>query len=147
MANDTISQVHIGESNYDICDVKNREDVKDLQTYIDEEMYSASEVDDLLSTKVDEADFVDEPTGKEDGIEIVLPQGTPTSPIVLSEIDDSDELKHSTVHTSSNHYINTKLEALNNSLAGKMSIQFVDELPASPDRNTQYYVETETTGV
>lgn len=147
MANDTISQVHIGESNYDICDVKSREDVKDLQIYIDEEMYSASEVDDLLSTKVDEADFVNESTGKEDGVEIVLPQGTPTSPIVLSEINDSEEMKHSTVHTSSNHYINTKLDALTNSLAGKLSIQFIDELPSNPERNTQYYMRTETPGI
>ena len=107
-------------------------------------------VGDLTGTDlglVNEDDFVTTPTGKTDGIEIVTPVGTPTSPIVLSEIDDSAAMKYSTVHTSSNDYINHKLDAINESLVGKLSIQFVAALPASPTRNTQYYVETADEGV
>lgn len=107
-------------------------------------------VGDLTGTDlklVNEDDFVTTPTGKTDGIEIVTPVGTPTSPIVLSEIDDTAAMKYSTVHTSSNDYINHKLDAINESLVGKLSIQFVAALPASPTRNTQYYVETATEGV
>lgn len=107
-------------------------------------------VGDLTGTDlelVNEDDFVTTPTGKTDGMEFVLPVGTPTSPIVLSEIDDSAAMRYSTVHTSSNDYINHKLDAINESLVGKLSIQFVAELPASPTRNTQYYVETDTDGV
>ncbi len=107
-------------------------------------------VGDLTGTDlelVNEDDFVTTPTGKTDGMEFVLPVGTPTSPTVLSEIDDTAAMKYSTVHTSSNDYINHKLDAINESLVGKLSIQFVAELPASPTRNTQYYVETATEGV
>lgn len=107
-------------------------------------------VGDLTGTDlklVNEDDFVTTPTGKTDGIEIVTPVGTPTSPIVLSEIDDSAAMKYSSVHTSSNDYINHKLDAINESLVGKLSIQFVAALPASPTRNTQYYVETADEGV
>ena len=96
---------------------------------------------------VNESDFVTTPTGKTDGMEFVLPVGTPTSPIVLSEIDDTAAMKYSTVHTSSNDYLNHKFDAINESLVGKLSIQFVAALPASPTRNTQYYVETATEGV
>ena len=107
-------------------------------------------VGDLTGTDlklVNEDDFVTTPTGKTDGIEIVTPVGTPTSPIVLSEIDDTAAMKYSSVHTSSNDYINHRLDAINESLVGKLSIQFVAALPASPTRNTQYYVETATEGV
>lgn len=107
-------------------------------------------VGDLTGTDlklVNEDDFVTTPTGKTDGIEIVTPVGTPTSPIVLSEIDDSAAMKYSTVHTSSNDYLNHKFDAIDESLVGKLSIQFVAALPASPTRNTQYYVETADEGV
>lgn len=107
-------------------------------------------VGDLTGTDlklVNEDDFVTTPTGKTDGIEIVTPVGTPTSPIVLSEIDDSAAMKYSSVHTSSNDYLNHKFDAIDESLVGKLSIQFVAALPASPTRNTQYYVETADEGV
>ena len=96
---------------------------------------------------INEDDFVTSSTGKTDGMEFVLPVGTPTSPTVLSEIDDSAAMKYSTVHTSSNNYLNHKIDTLTESLVGKMSLQFVEELPTNPDRNTQYYVETTTAGV
>lgn len=107
-------------------------------------------VGDLTGTDlklVNEDDFVTTPTGKTDGIEIVTPVGTPTSPIVLSEIDDSAAMKYSSVHTSSNDYLNHRFDAIDESLVGKLSIQFVAALPASPTRNTQYYVETADEGV
>ena len=112
-----------------------------------------SRFDDYISKEemyedvVTKDDFVTSETEKTSGIEVVLPPGpTESSPNDLN-IDDSEEMRHSTVHTSSNHYINTKLDTINNALVGKMSIQFVEELPASPERNTQYYVETEDEGV
>ena len=91
-------------------------------------------------------DFVTTESGKAEGIEIVLPAGTPSSPIVLSEINDAEEMRYSTVHTSSNRYINDQIDALNDALAGKLNLLFVEELPEHPTRNTQYYVETETEG-
>ena len=93
------------------------------------------------------ADFVSTPTGKLSGIEFVLPEGTPDNPTVLTEIDDTDAMRYSTVHTSSNHYINNQLDALNTALAGKLNLLFVEELPDPLTRNTQYYVETEDAGV
>ena len=95
---------------------------------------------------VNRSNFVTSPTERDTGIEIVLPQEPRESSEVVSDIDDSAEMKYSTVHTSSNNYINTKLDALSDSLVGKMNLQFVSELPSSPDRNTQYYVETATAG-
>lgn len=91
-------------------------------------------------------DFVTTESGKTEGIEIVLPAGTPSSPIVLSEIDDTEEMRYSGVHTSSNQYINNQIDALNDALAGKLNLLFVEELPEHPTRNTQYYVETDTEG-
>jgi hypothetical protein len=93
------------------------------------------------------ADFVNTPTGKSSGIEFVLGEGTPTNPVVLSEIDDTDSMRYSTVHTSSNHYINGRLNALADTLAGKLNMLFVNTLPDPPERNTQYYVSTATAGV
>lgn len=92
-------------------------------------------------------DFVPAATGKTEGIEVVYGPATPASPVVLSEIDDTDEQRYSSVHTSSNQYINGQLDELNTLLAGKLNLLFVDELPDPPTRNTQYYVETEQAGV
>jgi len=96
---------------------------------------------------IGEDDFVQTATGKLDGIEIVLPEGTPNNPIVLSEIDDTDAMRYSTVHTSSNHYINARFNALSDSIAGKLNIVFAPTLPSEPERNTQYYTSTSTAGV
>ncbi len=96
---------------------------------------------------VGEGDFVSAPTGKTDGMEFILPAGTPTDPIVLSEIDDSEALRYSSVHTSSNQYINAQLDALRNALVNKLTMLLVDELPDPVTRNTLYYVATETAGV
>jgi len=92
-------------------------------------------------------DFVTTPTGKTSGLEIVLAAGTPDSPTVITEIDDSAAMQYSTVHTSSNHYINNQLDAINAALAGKLNLLFVNELPDPPTANTQYYVATESDGV
>ena len=92
-------------------------------------------------------DFVTTPTGKTDGIEFVLGEGTPSAPAVITEINDSAEMKYSTVHTSSNHYINAMFDAINNSIASKLNMLIVEELPDPVTRNTMYYVETSTAGV
>ena len=96
---------------------------------------------------VGEGDFVSTPTGKTSGIEFILPAGTPTDPIVLSEIDDSEALRYSSVHTSSNQYLNAQFDALKNALVNKLTMLLVDELPDPVTRNTLYYVATETAGV
>jgi hypothetical protein len=115
----------------------------DIDNRFDNYITKTEILDSLDENIVTKNDFVTEPTDKETGIEVVLPTGpTESSPNDLN-INDSDEMRHSTVHTSSNHYINTKLDNINNALVGKMSIEFVDELPSSPERNTQYYVKTE----
>ena len=92
-------------------------------------------------------DFVNTPTGKVSGIEIVLEGATPADPIVVTEIDDSAALRYSSVHTSSNQYINAQLDALKNALVDKLTLLIVNELPDPVTRNTLYYVATETAGV
>jgi hypothetical protein len=77
----------------------------------------------------------------------VLPQGTPASPIEITEIDDSSSMEYSTVHTSSNSKINHRFDSIEQALSGKLNLQFVNELPSPPVRNTQYYVSTDESGV
>lgn len=89
---------------------------------------------------ISERDFVTEFSGKTDGIEIVLPSGTPSSPIEISEIDDSAELKYSTVHTSSNYHINMTLDELRRLIEGKIQMRVVSELPEPPTPNSIYLV-------
>lgn len=89
---------------------------------------------------ISERDFVTEFSGKTDGIEIVLPQGTPSSPIEISEIDDSDELKYSNRHTSSNYHINMTFDELRRLIEGKIQMRVVSELPEHPTQNSIYLV-------
>jgi len=125
--------------------ITNYDDLEDKPEIDGNEIVSGDQTHESLGL-VSVDDFVTTESGKTEGIEIVLPAGTPSSPIVLSEINDDEEMRYSSVHTSSNQYINNQLDALNDALAGKLNLLFVEELPEHPTRNTQYYVETDTEG-
>lgn len=96
---------------------------------------------------ISEKDFVTTATGKGDGMEFVLPEGTPDNPIEISEINDTSAMKYADNYTSSNNYINTQLDEINRILSAKMQVIFVDIMPADPSPNTIYYVSTPDEGV
>lgn len=96
---------------------------------------------------ISEKDFVTAPTSKTDGMEFILPEGTPDNPIEITEINDADEVKYANNYTSSNNYINTNFDELYRLVKGKMQILFETELPDPPAINTMYFVDTEVPNV
>ena len=96
---------------------------------------------------ISEKDFVSAPTAKTDGMEFILPEGTPDNPIEITEINDSDETKYANNYTSSNYHINTNFDELYRLVKGKMQIVFVPTLPDPPAINTMYFVDTEIPNV
>lgn len=81
---------------------------------------------------------------KSKGIDIVLNTGTSDNPNI---INDDPAYKYANNKTSSNNYINTRLETIERKADAKTLTKFVDALPANPDINTEYYVETSTPNV
>lgn len=96
---------------------------------------------------ISEKDFVTAPTSKTDGMEFILPEGTPDNPIEITEINDGDEVKYANNYTSSNNHINTNFDELYRLVKGKMQILFETELPDPPAINTMYFVDTEVPNV
>ena len=96
---------------------------------------------------ISEKDFVTASTSKTDGMEFILPIGTPDNPIEITEINDSDEVKYANNYTSSNNHINTSFDELYRLVEGKMQILFEAELPDPPTINTMYFINTETPNV
>ena len=81
---------------------------------------------------------------KPNGIDIVLNTGTSDNPNI---INDDPAYQYANNKTSSNNYINTRLETIERKADAKTLTKFVDALPANPDINTEYYVETSTPNV
>lgn len=94
---------------------------------------------------ISERDFVvaHDPT-KVDGMEIVYGPGTPADPVEITEIDDSLGMKYAENYTSSNKYINTKFDELFRITKSQMQVHFASVLPATPDINSIYYINTGT---
>lgn len=90
---------------------------------------------------IKDSDFI---APKENGIDIVLNTGTSDNPNI---INDDPAYKYANNKTSSNNYINTRLETIERKADAKTLTKFVDALPANPDINTEYYVETATPNV
>ena len=81
---------------------------------------------------------------KAKGIDIVLDAGTSYNPDI---INDDQAYKYANNKTSSNNYINTRLETIERKADAKTLTKFVETLPSNPDLNTEYYVSTSTPNV
>lgn len=92
-----------------------------------------------------ELDIVAEKTPeKNDGIEIVYGPGSPSAPAEITEINDDEGVKYATNFTSSNYYINSQFDELFRIVSSVVTIKFASVLPDPPERNSIYYIDTET---
>lgn len=96
---------------------------------------------------ISEKDFTTAFSGRTDGMEFILPEGTPDNPIEITEINDSPEMKYADNYTSSNNYINTKLDEIERVLGGATQVYVVSQLPLRPEANSIYYVSTVDPGI